>query len=169
EGAKHRERADAEDQAGRDEGQADAPRFAAAAHPALRPGADRLHAVVEPEQLTDQDAKQDADQQDQRIVRFERHLDADHGDEKTDCGADGPLETFGDNASEGQADRRAGDDGPDVERGAETRNHVLSPTTFVADTGRLKPFSVTSRAGSTSTRSSTAAYSRWLIRISPPF
>jgi hypothetical protein len=68
-------------------------------------------------------------------VRLERHLDADHGNEETDCGADGPLETGRDDPPEGEADRGAGEDCPDVERGPEPGDQSFSKrSTFMMKT-----------------------------------
>src|SRR6266571_6257522 len=126
EGAEHRQRTDAEDQAGGDEGEAYPARFATTAHPALRPRSDRPHAVIEPEQFAEHDTDEHADQQDQRIVRFERHLYADHGDEETDGRTDRLVEAGGDDPPECEADGGAGEHGARVERGPEPGDQSFS-------------------------------------------
>src|SRR3989454_7662592 len=126
EGAEYRQRADAEDQAGGDEGEAYPARFAATAHPTLRPGPDGPHAIIEPEQLAEQDTDEHADQQDQRIVRFERHLDADHGNKETDGSTDRLVEAGRDDPPEGEADGRAGEHRARVERGPEPGDQSFS-------------------------------------------
>src|SRR5438132_1071813 len=66
------------------------------------------------------------DQQDQRIVRFERHLDADHGNEETDRRADRLVEAGGDDPPQREADDGAGEHRAGVERGPEPGDQSFS-------------------------------------------
>src|SRR2546427_680554 len=69
---------------------------------------------------------QHADQQDQRIVRFERHLDADHGNKETDGSTDRLVEAGWDDPPEGEADGGAGEHRARVERGPESGDQSFS-------------------------------------------
>src|SRR6266550_1927580 len=126
EGPEHGQRTDAEDEAGGDEGEAYPARFATTAHAVLGPRPDCPYAVIEPEQFPEQDTDEHADQQDQRIVRFERHLDANHGNEETDGGTNRLVEAGGDDPPEREADGGAGEHRAGVERGPESGDQSFS-------------------------------------------
>src|SRR2546430_2401808 len=69
---------------------------------------------------------QHADQQDRRIVRFERHLDADYGNEETDRRPNRLLEAGGDDPPQREADGGAGEHRAGVECGPEPRDQSFS-------------------------------------------
>jgi hypothetical protein len=64
-------------------------------------------------------------------VRFQRHLDADHSNEKTDGGADGLLEAGRDDPAEREADGGTGEDRPRVQGGPEPRDQSFSKRSTV--------------------------------------
>src|SRR5438270_754532 len=83
----------------------------------------RVHAVIEVEQFADHDARQHADQKDERVFRVERHLYPVDGHEEAETGADRLLEAGGDDAAQAQANCRAGEHAGRVEGGAKARGH----------------------------------------------